>query len=87
MNRLPEPLTTFKEFVEADLRRAARLVIKVQDEIDPQFRIATPEGDYSLAVTLPARAVDRPGASWSRDDRPVAARRALDRCERAGDAR
>ena len=59
MDRLPEPLTTFKEFVEADLRRAARLVIKVQDEIDPQFRIATPEGDYSLAVTLPAAEHER----------------------------
>jgi hypothetical protein len=53
MDRLvPEP-RTFKELVEADLRRAARLVIKVQDEIDPQFRIATPEGDYWIAVTLP----------------------------------
>ena len=59
MDRLSEPLTTFKEFVEADLRRAARLVIKVQDEIDPQFRIATPEGDYSLAVTLLAAEHER----------------------------
>ncbi|MGA7328389.1 MAG: hypothetical protein WBX25_28835, partial [Rhodomicrobium sp.] len=25
----------------------------VQDEIDPQIRIATPEGDYWIAVTLP----------------------------------
>ena len=41
---VPEP-RTFKELVEADVRRAARLVLKVQDEIDPQFRIATPEGD------------------------------------------
>jgi hypothetical protein len=40
-----------REFVEADLRRAARLIIKVQDEIDPQFRFSTPEGDYHLAVT------------------------------------
>ena len=53
MDRLPEPLTTFREFVEADLRRAARLIIKVQDEVDPQFRFATPEGDYHLSVTLP----------------------------------
>ncbi len=53
MDRMsPEP-RTFKELVEADLRRAGRLVIKVQDEIDPQFRIATPEGDYWIAVTLP----------------------------------
>ena len=59
MDRLPEPLTTFKEFVEADLRRAARLIIKIQDEIDPQFRISTPDGDYWLAVTLPADTGDR----------------------------
>jgi hypothetical protein len=52
MDRMvPEP-RTFKELVEADLRRAARLIIKVQDEVDPQFRIATPEGDYAIAVTL-----------------------------------
>jgi hypothetical protein len=52
MDRMvPEP-RTFKELVEADLRRAARLIIKVQDEVDPQFRIATSEGDYHLAVTL-----------------------------------
>lgn len=55
---VPEP-RTFKELVEADLRRAARLIIKVQDEVDPQFRIATPEGDYHLAVTLPRDARER----------------------------
>ncbi|MEQ1717216.1 MAG: hypothetical protein ABL907_14740 [Hyphomicrobium sp.] len=44
---------TFKELIEADLRRAARLIVEVQDEVDPQLRIATPEGDYWLAVTLP----------------------------------
>ena len=55
MDRLPEPLTTFRQYVEADLRRVARLIIKVQDEIDPQFRFSTPEGDYHLAVTLPMR--------------------------------
>jgi hypothetical protein len=52
MDRMvPEP-QTFKELVEADLRRAARLIIRVQDEVDPQFRIATLEGDYAIAVTL-----------------------------------
>ena len=51
---MPQDPTNFRELVEADLRRAARLVIKVQDEIDPQFRIACPDGDYALAVTLPA---------------------------------
>lgn len=54
MEPLPLPPRTLKEVVEADLRRGARLIIKVQDEIDPQFRIATPEGDYWIAVTLPA---------------------------------
>ena len=52
MDRMvPEP-RTFKELVEADLRRAARLIIKVQDEVDPQFRIATPEGDYPYLAIL-----------------------------------
>jgi hypothetical protein len=54
MDRLPHAPWNFREIIEADLRRAARLVIKIQDEIDPQFRIATPEGDYHLSVTLPA---------------------------------
>ena len=53
MDRLSRDPRNFRELVEADLRRAARLVIKVQDEIDPQIRIATPEGDYWIAVTLP----------------------------------
>ena len=54
MDRLAHEPRTFRELVEADLRRGARLIVKVQDEIDPQFRIATPEGDYWLAVTLPS---------------------------------
>jgi hypothetical protein len=54
MDRLPHEPRNLREIVEADLRRAARLVIKIQDEIDPQVRIATPEGDYFIAVTLPA---------------------------------
>ena len=54
MERLPHDPRNFRDIVEADLRRAARLVIKVQDEIDPQFRFATPEGDFHLPVMLPA---------------------------------
>jgi hypothetical protein len=50
---------SLKELVEADLRRAARLVVKIQDEIDPQVRIGTPEGDYHIAVTLPNDAYGR----------------------------
>ena len=54
MDRLPHEPRNFRDIVEADMRRAARLVIKVQDEIDPQFRFATPEGDFHLPVMLPA---------------------------------
>lgn len=53
MERLPHDPKTLREISEADLRRAARLVVKVQDEIDPQVRVATPEGDYWIAMTLP----------------------------------
>jgi hypothetical protein len=53
VNPLPDEPHTFREVVEADLRRAARLLIKTQSEIDPQLRISTPEGDYGLSVTLP----------------------------------
>ena len=49
----PHEPQSFCDIVEADLRRAARLLIKVQDEIDWQLRIATPEGDYHLSVTMP----------------------------------
>jgi hypothetical protein len=51
---LPHEPKILRDFVEADLHWAARLIIKVQDEIDPQFRFSTPEGDYHIAVTLPA---------------------------------
>ncbi len=54
MERLPHNPRDFRELIEADLRRAARLIIKVQDELDPQFRLATPEGDYWLAINFPA---------------------------------
>ena len=36
-----------------------RLIIKVQDEIGPKFRFSTPDGDYHLAVTLPADNYER----------------------------
>ena len=53
MDRMVPDPRTFREMVEADLRRAARLVISVQDEIDWHFRMGTPDGDYSIAVTMP----------------------------------
>ena len=58
--RLPYEPRTFREIVLADLYRGQRLVEKVHpDPIDPQFRIATPEGDWALAVTLPDDARQR----------------------------
>jgi hypothetical protein len=43
-----------RKVVLRDLDRAGRLVRKIHpDPIDPQFRIATPDGDWWLAVTLP----------------------------------
>lgn len=56
---MSDQVPSFRNLIEADLHRAARLVVKIQDEIDPQFRIATPEGDYALAVTLPGEAYER----------------------------
>lgn len=53
MEPLPHEPRNFRELVEADLRRAARLIIKAQDTIDWQFRIATPQADLHLAVTMP----------------------------------
>jgi hypothetical protein len=53
MDPLPYNPRTFREAVEADLRRAARILIQVQAKLDPQFRIATPEGDYWLAAPFP----------------------------------
>jgi hypothetical protein len=44
--------TTLSELVLCDLARAQRLMLRVQDDIEPQYRIATPEGDYHAAPTL-----------------------------------
>ncbi len=52
MERLPNHPWTPKKLIEADLRRPARLVIKIRDEIDPQFRIATPKSRYRIAIEL-----------------------------------
>lgn len=53
MERLAHEPATLKDLVEADLRRAARLIVRIQDEVDPQLRIATPQGDFHVAMTLP----------------------------------
>ncbi len=51
---------TLKDLVLADLERAQRLVRKVHpDPIDPQFRIASPEGDWWIGITLTENAKER----------------------------
>ena len=52
MTYLPHTPRNFREIVLADLLRAQRLIMRVQDEIDPQFRIASPEGDWWIGITL-----------------------------------
>jgi len=54
MTYLPHTPRTFREIVHADLLRAQRLKLRIQDEIDPQFRIASPEGDWWIGMTLDA---------------------------------
>jgi hypothetical protein len=34
------------------LLRGQRLIARIRDEIDPQIRVATPEGDIAIAMTL-----------------------------------
>lgn len=41
-----------EDLVRADLERAQRLMRKTGAELDPQFRIASPEGDWWLGLTL-----------------------------------
>jgi hypothetical protein len=51
---------TLKELVLADLERAQRLIRKVHpDPIDPQFRIASPDGDWWIGITLTENAKER----------------------------
>jgi len=53
-------LRTLKDLLLADLQRAQNLVTKVHpDPIDPQFRIATPDGDYWIAITLTEKPKER----------------------------
>ena len=48
-----------RELVLADLKRAQRLIALIEDELDPQFRIASPEGDWWIGITLSADAQER----------------------------
>ena len=51
---------TLKELVLADLERGQRLIRKVHpDPIDPQFRIASSEGDWWIGITLAENAKER----------------------------
>ena len=59
MRYLPHPPRNFREVVLADLLRAQRLKIRVADEIDPQFRIASPERDWWIALTLDGERAER----------------------------
>ena len=52
MAYLPHTPRNFRELVLADLLRAQRLIECIDDEIDPQFRISSPEGDWRIAMTL-----------------------------------
>jgi len=52
MRYLPHNPRNFREIVLADMLRAQRLILRIQDEIDPQFRIASPEGDWWIGMTL-----------------------------------
>jgi hypothetical protein len=52
MAYLPHTPRTFREIVHADLLRAQRLKLRIEDEIDPQFRIASPDGDWWIGMTL-----------------------------------
>jgi len=56
---LPHTPRNFREIVLADLLRAQRLILRVQDKIDPQFRIASPEGDWWIGITLANDLVER----------------------------
>ena len=51
--------STLSQLVIADLDRAQRLIIKHQAELDPQWRIASPNGDYYLAPPLPPLTANR----------------------------
>jgi hypothetical protein len=47
------------ELVLCDLARAQRMMLRAQDDIKPQYRIATPEGDYYAAPSLAGGVAER----------------------------
>lgn len=46
-------MASFREIVLRDMERGVRVMLRVQDDIDPQFRFATPTGDIHIAATFP----------------------------------
>lgn len=44
---------SLRAIVATDLERAERLIIERQRGLDPRWRIATPEGDYTIVVAAP----------------------------------
>lgn len=48
-----------RELVLADLKRAQRLIALIEDDLAPQFRIASPEGDWWIGISLSADAEER----------------------------
>lgn len=54
MERLSNDPQTFRDLIEADLRRAASLIVKTQAALSSQIRITTLQGGFRLAVTFPA---------------------------------
>lgn len=48
-----------KDLVLSDLLRAQRLIERINDDLDPQFRIASPEGDWWIGISVPADPFDR----------------------------
>ena len=51
MRYLPHNPRNFSEIVLADLLRAQRLILRIQDEIDPQFRPVLTTLTNSLQVS------------------------------------
>jgi len=52
--------------VLADLLLARRLIVRIGDEIDAQFRIAPPEGDWWIGMTLDRDRAERKRQIWCR---------------------
>lgn len=59
MKPATDRLNGLRRIALADLERGMRLAVRVQDDIDPQFRFATPQGDVAVSVTFPPEAAPR----------------------------